>query len=294
MVASFSCLMRAMQEAFLNKTPLPQFLPSARIAQRRLINIVSRVLRNRYKSRLDSLRPKPVSDVFRDDEDSDIDEGILLKSRRDSSRVILRPHEYTLKEKFLSWSASSSAAEEIIEYIEELLDLTKILIGINEFKYGFLSRPLYENWAAEAARGFDEFIKGKKPDKATKDHRSFDLNSAISEGEESMTGSSISTAGYEQPVEYNSEAAGDNTVNLARIASHKAGQNNDGLPEKFRKRAFSIGSIMRDGLYKSKTLGDADSSYYNEDDDTSDEDLPLALKRIVSQKSHSSKKNPSQ
>lgn len=294
MVASFSCLMRAMQEAFLNKTPLPQFLPSARIAQRRLINIVSRVLRNRYKSRLDSLRPKPVSDVFRDDEDSDIDEGILLKSRRDSSRVILRPHEYTLKEKFLSWSASSSAAEEIIEYIEELLDLTKILIGINEFKYGFLSRPLYEDWAAEAARGFDEFIKGKKPDKATKDHRSFDLNSAISEGEESMTGSSISTAGYEQPVEYNSEAAGDNTVNLARIASHKAGQNNDGLPEKFRKRAFSIGSIMRDGLYKSKTLGDADSSYYNEDDDTSDEDLPLALKRIVSQKSHSSKKNPSQ
>lgn len=291
MVASVSCLMRAVQEAFLNKTPLPQFLPSARIAHRRLINMVRRVLRNRYRSRLNSLNPRPVSDVFRDDEDSDIDEGILIKSKNNRKKVrnTLPPHEYALKEKFLSWNASSAAVEEIIEYIEELLDLTKILVGVNEFKYGFLSRPLYEDWAAEAARGFDDFIKGKRAQKTPTESRQFEVNSAISEGEESITESSISSADFEQPVEYNNERSGSNVLNLARIASHKAGHNNGGLPEKFRKRAFSIGSLDEDNLYKSKTLGDADSSYYNDDDDTSDEDLPLALKRIVSHKSHEHK-----
>lgn len=290
MVASLSCLMRAMQEAFLNKTPLPQFLPSARIAQRRLINMVRRALRNRYRSQLSSLKPRPISDVFQDEEDSDIDEGLVIKAKVNGRKVrnTLPPHEYALKEKFLSWNASSAAAEEIIEYIEELLDLTKILVGINEFKYGFLSRPLYEDWAAEAATGFDEFIQGKKAKQTGRESKPFEVSSAISEGEESISESTTSTAEYDQPVAFNSMNSENNALNLARIASHKAGRNTEGLPDNFRKRAFSIGSMVDFGeqmtsLSRKKTLGDADSSFYDEDD-TSDEEIPLALKRIIRRK----------
>lgn len=71
-------------------------------------------------------------------------------------------------------------------------------------------------------------------------------------------------------------------INLARIASHKAGHHDEGLPAPFRKRSFSIGTLDGQiGLWRSRTLGDTDSDL-DAVDDTSDEDLPLALKRIVS------------
>lgn len=293
MVASLSCSTRAIQEAFLNKTPLPQFLPSARIAHRRLINMVGRALQNRYGSQLNALKPRVIVDKFRDDDESDIEEGLIMKTRKDSERMrnTLPPHEYALKEKFLSWNASSAATEEVIEYVEELLDLTKILVGINEFKYGFLSRPLYEDWATEAVVGFDNFVKGDVTRKPTQEIVGQPRDSAISEEDEMSSESSMSTANVEQPIAFNSKYTENSGLNLARIASHKAGRNNDGLPKNFKNRTYSIGSytdsfIQLSGLSKKKTLGDADSSYFNESD-TSDDELPLALKRIVS---HQAKK----
>lgn len=287
-VGGLSCVMRAVQEAFLTKTPLPQFLPSARIAHRRLINMVGRALHNRYRSRLSQLKPRPIADKFRDEDNSDIEEELLIKSRNERSRTrtTLPPHEYALKERFLSWNASSAATEEVIEYVEELVDLTKILVGINEFKYGFLSRPLYEDWAAEAVTGFDDFIKGKASHKRARDFAPAGPSSTISENETSSLDSSISTAEVEQPIVFNSKYTENNALNLARIASHKAGRNSEGLPEKFKKRTYSIGSYAdsidrASGLTKKKTLGDADSSYCDEGSDTDDE-LPLALKKIMS------------
>lgn len=56
-----------------------------------------------------------------------------------------------IKRKYMSWSASSTALEEIVEYVEELVELAKLIVGTNEFRHGFLSRPfLFEDWAAEA------------------------------------------------------------------------------------------------------------------------------------------------
>ncbi|SJM88074.1 uncharacterized protein ZBIST_4263 [Zygosaccharomyces bailii] len=278
LVGSICCLMRAMQEAFLNKTPLPQFLPSARIAHRRLINMVRRALKNRYRGRLSALQSKSPSKLIHDD-DSDEEQEIMInvkrRNREADSQGMLAPHEFALKERFLSWSASSAAMEEIIEYVEELCNLTKILVGINEFKYGFLSRPLYEDWAAEAATGFDNFIQGKR---ARKEGGLRSGEPAISEYSE-LSGSSVSDV-VQDPVALHPEEPGV-PLNLARIASHKAGHNGDDLPAPFRKRSFSIGSLGGQlGLWRSKTLGDTDSDL-DVADDTSDEELPLALKRIV-------------
>ncbi len=41
----------------------------------------------------------------------------------------------------MSWSASAAAQVEVIEYLEELTNLAKLLIGANEFRGGVLHRP---------------------------------------------------------------------------------------------------------------------------------------------------------
>ena len=108
----------------------------------------------------------------------------------------------------------------------------------------------------------------------------------------------------DQPVQFNAAYIDENpniegktsqiinrreSVNLARIASHKSDKKNP-LPKTFRNRVYSIGS--RNGLEintsndinRTRTLGDADLSLDEDDDaeDSSDDDIPLALKRIVS------------
>ena len=35
---------------------------------------------------------------------------------------------------------------EVIEYLEELIDLTKLLVGANEFRSGMLTRPSYREY----------------------------------------------------------------------------------------------------------------------------------------------------
>lgn len=329
LVASVACLMRAVQEALINKTPLPQFLPSARIAHRRLINKVRDTLRQKYGNQMRSLKPRTVVDRFRasedglggsigggregerdsdsgsdsgsgSDSDSDSDsngggEGLMLKPKH-IRRNTLPPHQYILKEKFLSWNASSAATEEVIEYIEELVQLAKILVGVNEFKYGFLSRPLYENWAAEAATEFDDFVAGKKtrsgenPKKHAAVSSPYPMTPAISEGEEEES-SDEEDLEQQAPIPLgagssDSEDSGD--INLARIASHKSARSAEGLTKGFRNRVYSIGSkgaVEEDlnNLARTKTLGDVDAGF-NDEGSSSDEELPLALKRIVSRK----------
>lgn len=286
-IASLCCLMRAMQEAFLNKTPLPQFLPSPRIAQRRLINMVRRTLRENYNGEFvkNGLIPK-----FNETEDNDSNDereviiDVTKKKENKHTQPAAPMHEFALKERFLSWNASTVAFEEIIEYVEELCNLTKILVGINEFKYGFLSRPLYEDWAAEAATGFEDFVKGKNIRKQRDPSSNRENNTSESFG--SSSGSSLFDEGQDPVALHHDEGHQENPpVNLARIASHQIGSNNDELPTSFRNRAFSIGFINDQlgglsNLSKKKTLGDTDSDIEN-DEDTSDEELPLALKKIL-------------
>lgn len=46
----------------------------------------------------------------------------------------------------MAWNAASAAQAEIIEYLEELIDLTKLLVGENEFRSGLLMRKTYNDY----------------------------------------------------------------------------------------------------------------------------------------------------
>ena len=56
------------------------------------------------------------------------------------------------RHKFMSWNASSAAQAEVIEYLEELTDLTKLLVGANEFRSGLLTRPTYREYAEKVEK----------------------------------------------------------------------------------------------------------------------------------------------
>ncbi|KAG0658199.1 hypothetical protein C6P45_002227, partial [Maudiozyma exigua] len=349
MIGSITSLMREMQEAFINKTPLPQFSPSARIAHRRLVNKVRSTLQLRHNSKTTS-RPitrfnsgysgksKVSQNILREQDeydDSDKEEEFMIKASNrtpfrkvefDDSKVSgttpqmnniskteVIQQEFLLREKFLSWNASSAALEEIIEYIEELLSLTKILVGVNEFKYGFLSRPLYEDWTAEAITGFDNFVKGVKepefnvnmknvasshssislaPDEVLPDTEASNIDviaSLRSSSSSNRTSSSIDSA--QGPVAFSGEGTRQNrrpSVNLAKIASHKINEG-ETVPSNFRNRlnSWASGNVFQDELAainKQRTLGDADPAFNENDNggEESDEDLPLALKMVIS------------
>ena len=52
----------------------------------------------------------------------------------------------------MSWNAASAAQAEIIEFLEELIDLTKLLVGANEFRSGLLTRPTYHDYAGKGEK----------------------------------------------------------------------------------------------------------------------------------------------
>ena len=112
----------AVNEALTTKLPLPQFLPSARLAHLRLINKVRSVVQARVETR----------------------------SNGDGSALARRP---TIQRKYLAWNASSASRAEVIEYLEELTDLAKLLVGANEFRSGLLTRPTYREYTKKAGRG---------------------------------------------------------------------------------------------------------------------------------------------
>ena len=51
--------------------------------------------------------------------------------------------QLAVRQKYMSWNAASAAQAEIIEYLEELVDLSKLLVGANEFRSGLLTRPIH-------------------------------------------------------------------------------------------------------------------------------------------------------
>lgn len=111
----------AVQEALTTKLPLPQFLPSARLAHLRLINRVRDVVRS--STHADSEEQEPST-----------------------------PRRRALRRQYISWNASAAAQVEVIEYLEELTDLTKLLVGANQFRSGVLRRMTFEEYVAKGTR----------------------------------------------------------------------------------------------------------------------------------------------
>jgi hypothetical protein len=117
----------ATREALITKLPLPQFFPSARLAHLRMVNRVREVIAAKVPDHLENHNGSALKEI----------EMTMAK------RVV--------RQKYLSWNAASSGQIEIIEYLEELIDLVKLLVGANEFRSGLLTRPTYRDYVARIA-----------------------------------------------------------------------------------------------------------------------------------------------
>lgn len=135
---SVTLILFAVHEALTTKLPLPQFLPSARLAHLRMINRVRDVVFNRTPGAAKSARL--VEDQHHDNMRSQIEQSLV-------KRIV--------QKKFLSWNAASGGQTEVIEYLEELIDLAKLLVGATEFRSGMLQRPTYREYIERIGQSSD-------------------------------------------------------------------------------------------------------------------------------------------
>jgi uncharacterized membrane protein YgaE (UPF0421/DUF939 family) len=150
LAGSVTLVLFAVHEALTTKLPLPQFLPSARLAHLRMINRVRNVVLNKGS------RPNKGSTIKQDRHHD------TPRSQMELSLV-----KRIVQRKFLSWNAASGGQTEVIEYLEELIDLTKLLVGANEFRSGMLMRPTFREYvegigqsSEEHAIGLDKAMQG--------------------------------------------------------------------------------------------------------------------------------------
>ncbi|KAF4345349.1 Lactobacillus histidine kinase [Fusarium beomiforme] len=124
--ASIMLVLFTVYEAFVTWKPLPQFIPSSRLAQLRLVNHVREIIASKSGTQTPA---GGAPSIF--DENGELAEQIayLITQKR-----------------FLSWNASTSGQMEVIEYLEELVQLVKILVGVNDFRSGLLKAPTYSNY----------------------------------------------------------------------------------------------------------------------------------------------------
>lgn len=150
--ASITLTLFAVRSALVTKLPLPQFLPSARVAHLRMVNKVRAVV-------IDAVRH---NDARREgdggenqnscaDADADADEkvghgeeeemqNIVTEKEEDEAWISQQARRRAVRKKYLSWNAASAAQAEIIEFLEELVELAKLIVGANEFRSGVLAR----------------------------------------------------------------------------------------------------------------------------------------------------------
>jgi len=132
---SITLILFAVHEALTTKLPLPQFLPSARLAHLRMVNRVREVVLAGGTEKL------------ADSERTEIEMSMV---------------KHVVRQKFLSWNAASAGQIEVIEYLEELIDLVKLLVGANEFRSGMLTRPTYQEYVNRIDRGAQDDEIGRE------------------------------------------------------------------------------------------------------------------------------------
>ncbi|KAI1386559.1 uncharacterized protein F4822DRAFT_319978 [Hypoxylon trugodes] len=180
--ASMMLTLFAVSEALTTRLPLPQFLPSSRVAQLRYISRVREILLDRAAK-------------------SVYETGTQTPTTTNGDSVSLHPHvlKSMTRQSFLSWNASSAGMMEIIEYLEELVDLAKLLVGVNAFRSGMLERPKFHEYvrkikeresdrstaaaaAAEAEQQEVQNIKSKSGGSFIRRRRGFTLGKTPSKG----------------------------------------------------------------------------------------------------------------
>ena len=131
LAASITLTLFVVNEALVTRLPLPQFLPSCRLAQFRLVSRVREVMQ---------YEPPPTGAAIAG---SNSGQGSQARSRANSAVI-----RNASQQSFLSWNAITAGQMEIIEYLEELVDLTKLLVGVSAFRSGMLDRPSYQNYVS--------------------------------------------------------------------------------------------------------------------------------------------------
>ncbi|KAI1327485.1 hypothetical protein F5Y16DRAFT_410262 [Xylariaceae sp. FL0255] len=121
----------AVDEALTTRLPLPQFLPSSRVAQLRYVARVRELLLDRKEQ------------VSKDEMDARL--STVPQQRPLDNETMMS----MTRQNFLAWNASSAGMMEIIEYLEELVDLAKLLVGVNAFRSGMLERPRFHEYLAK-------------------------------------------------------------------------------------------------------------------------------------------------
>jgi hypothetical protein len=137
---SITLLLFVVHEALTTKLPLPQFVPSARLAHLRMVNRVREVVMRKFQ---------------RQGSADSSGGGTPDENRRQSNRTSIDTtmvRKKLVRHKFLSWNAASAGQTEIIEYLEELIELVKLLVGANEFRSGLLMRPTYNEYLGKAGQ----------------------------------------------------------------------------------------------------------------------------------------------
>ncbi|KAG5983472.1 hypothetical protein E4U55_008065 [Claviceps digitariae] len=127
--ASSTLILFSINEALTTWLPLPQFLPSARLAELRLISRIRELLTAQSSS---------IGSRTKDDD------TIEYPGRRPF--VTEETADMITQQKFLSWNATTAGQMEIIEYLEELVGLVKMLVGVDAFQSGMLERPQYRQY----------------------------------------------------------------------------------------------------------------------------------------------------
>ncbi|CAJ2514194.1 Uu.00g023130.m01.CDS01 [Anthostomella pinea] len=132
--ASITLTLFAVHEALTTRLPLPQFLPSSRVAQLRYVSRVRELLVEQAAA-------------------SALQSGVQTPATTGSRHGSIPLQGHALKsmtrQNFLAWNAASAGTMEIIEYLEELVDLAKLLVGVNAFRTGMLERPKFHEYAAK-------------------------------------------------------------------------------------------------------------------------------------------------
>ncbi|GAW12194.1 hypothetical protein ANO14919_015550 [Xylariales sp. No.14919] len=123
------------QEALMTRLPIPQYLPSSRVAQLRSVARVRELLLARG-------RGNPTRQNTEDQIRAMSQQGLSTVANDTASNMKTR-------QAFLAWKASSAGMMEIIEYLEELVDLAKLLVGVNAFRSGLLEHPKFCEYGAK-------------------------------------------------------------------------------------------------------------------------------------------------
>lgn len=161
----------AVDEALTTRMPLPQFLPSARVAMLRLVNRVKEVLEVKAREQKGG---EEDGEKMEDGTEEQVSARTSREpSSRDGAEAADEPGErrdarIAEHHKYLSWNANAAGLMEIIEYLEELVELAKLLVGVNAFRSGVLERPTFRDYARRK-KGMKEGLGAREMDGAHDD-----------------------------------------------------------------------------------------------------------------------------